>query len=79
MVRRDNLLIEISEYKGFIKCPFCQDKAMVRKNAHGQASHRCKCGKYLLFDYDNMTAKPAAPIRGATKFFTDKRIAMVTD
>ena len=65
-------MIEVSDYKGFIQCPFCKEKAMVKKSAHGQASHRCKCGKLLLFDYDSMTAEPAEPIRGATKYFTDK-------
>lgn len=73
------MLRDIDEYKGFIKCPFCKAKSMVKRDAHGQATHWCKCGKLVLFDYDRMTAEPADPIRGATKHFTDKRISMVAD
>ena len=52
---------------------------MVKKNARGQASHRCKCGKIIMFDYDKMTAVPMKPIRGAAKYFRDKTIKAVTD
>lgn len=72
-------MTEISKYKGFIECPFCGDRTMVMKGTHGRASHRCKCGKLLLFDYDRMTAERAAPLRGGTKYFKDKRISMVAD
>ena len=72
-------MTELSDYKGFIKCPFCRDKTFVKKNAHGQASHRCKCGKFILFNYDSMTAKEAVTIRGGAKYFTDNKIALVTD
>lgn len=72
-------MTEINEYKGFIECPHCRNKAMVMKSAHGQASHKCKCGKILLFDYDKMTAKTVGALRGGVKFFTDKRITMVAD
>ncbi len=72
-------MIDFNEYKGFIQCPFCRDKAMVKRNTHGQATHRCKCGKFILFDYDTMTAEQAEPLRGGAKYFTDKKIALVTD
>lgn len=62
----------VNKYKGYIKCPFCGDKTLVMKNAHGKASHKCKCGKCLLFDYDIMIAEHSAPVRGATKFFNDR-------
>lgn len=65
-------MIEISKYKGYIKCPFCGDKAMVMNDAHGRASHRCKCGKFLLFDYDKMVAEPGGVLRGAAKYFMDR-------
>lgn len=72
-------MIEIEEYKGVIPCPFCKEKTMVKKNAHGQASHRCKCGKIIMFDYDKMTAEPMKPLRGAAKYFRDKSIKTVAD
>ena len=66
-------MIEVNDYKGFIQCPFCKEKAMVKKGTRGQASHRCKCGKILMFDYDSMTAELAGPLRGGSKYFTDKK------
>ena len=65
-------LNEFEELKGFIPCPFCGKKALVKWDAHGQASHPCKCGQYLLFDYDAMTAEPTKPMRGAVKRFMDR-------
>jgi len=70
---------EIEDYRGVIPCPYCNEKTMVKKNARGQASHRCKCGKIIMFDYDKMTAIPMKPIRGAAKYFRDKTIKAVTD
>lgn len=72
-------MTEIEEYKGVITCPFCKEKTMVKRNARGQASHKCKCGKIIMFDYDRMTAEPMKPIRGAAKYFRDKAIKAVTD
>lgn len=72
-------MTEVSKYKGYIECPYCRDKTMVMNGAHGKASHRCKCGTFLLFDYDRMTAERAGPLRGGAKYFKDKEIAMVTD
>lgn len=72
-------MTEIDEYRGVINCPFCKEKTMVKNNARGQASHKCKCGKIILFDYDKMTAIPIRPIRGAAKHFRDKQIATITD
>ncbi len=62
----------VNKYKGYIKCPFCGDKTFVMKNAHGKASHKCKCGKCLLFDYDSMQANQFAPLRGGAKYFNDR-------
>ena len=65
-------LEKLEDFKGFIPCPICGAKAMVKKDAHGQASHPCKCGQFLLFDYDKMTAIPIKSYRGMSKYFMDR-------
>ena len=45
-------------------CP--KEKVVIFPGAHGCASNKCpNCGKYALFDYDNLTAKPGKACRGA--------------
>ena len=47
-------------------CP--KEKVVVFPGAHGCSSIKCpNCGKYALFDYDNLTAKPGKVCRGAGK------------
>ena len=47
-------------------CP--KEKVVVFPGAHGYTSIKCpNCGKYALFDYDNLTAKPGKVCRGASK------------
>ncbi len=46
-------------------CP--KEKVVIFPGAHGCASNKCpNCGKYALFDYDNLTAKPGKACRGAS-------------
>lgn len=46
-------------------CP--KEKVVMFPGAHGCASIKCpNCGKYALFDYDNLTAKPGKVCRGAS-------------
>ena len=46
-------------------CP--KEKVVVFPGAHGCTSIKCpNCGKYALFDYDNLTAKPGKVCRGAS-------------
>jgi DNA-directed RNA polymerase subunit RPC12/RpoP len=66
-----NLELSIKDYKGIIACPYCGEKTIVKADARGQASHHCRCGKLLLFDYDKMTASPMHPLRGAMKYFQE--------
>lgn len=46
-------------------CP--KEKVVMFPGAHGRTSIKCpNCGKYALFDYDNLTAKPGKVCRGAS-------------
>ncbi len=51
-----------------ISYPCCpKEKVVIFPGAHGYASNKCpNCGKYALFDYDNLTAKPGKACRGAS-------------
>ena len=51
-----------------IPYPCClKEKVVVFPGAHGCSSIKCpNCGKYALFDYDNLTAKPGKVCRGAS-------------
>ena len=53
--------------KGMIQFPCCtNNKALVHKGASGKASIPCtRCGKYILFDYDIMTASIISAAKGA--------------
>ncbi|MBR2602775.1 MAG: hypothetical protein IKE08_08820 [Clostridia bacterium] len=47
-------------------CP--KEKIVVFPGTYGSASIKCpNCGKYALFDYDSLTAKPGRTCRGASK------------
>ena len=54
--------------KGFISFPCCpKEKNLVYEGAHGKSSCRCaRCGKYVLFDYDEMNGHMIRAVRGAT-------------
>ena len=62
---------ESSAYKikGMISYPCCaNEKVLVYENTVGYSSCKCpRCGKYAIFDYDRMTSRPSAAIRGATR------------
>ena len=57
--------------KGQIPYPCCpKEKAMAYESSHGRASYKCpNCGKFAVFDFDEMTAYPSTAIRGATHSF----------
>lgn len=61
-----------NKYKGYIECPCCGAKTFVEKGAHGRVSTQCKCKKYLVFDYDAMTAVPAKAVRGLSQYFRSR-------
>ena len=58
-----------AEVKGMIPYPCCpKESVLVYAEAHGRCSQKCPCcGRFAVFDYDNMTAKPSRPRRGATE------------
>ena len=53
----------VEQFRDMIPYPCCpQYKAGVEMSAHGRASHPCpNCGKFVEFDYDNLTAKIVKP------------------
>ena len=55
--------------KGAIRCPVCKkEKVIAYEGASGKASVRChKCGRYLLVDWDKMTAQENEACKGAYK------------
>ena len=57
--------------KGMISYPCCpKQSAIVYEGAHGSASIQCSnCRKFLLLDYDTMTATITKPCRGAAARF----------
>lgn len=57
--------------KGQIPYPCCpKEKAMAFDSSHGRASYKCpRCGKFAIFDFDEMKAYPAQPARGASHRF----------
>ena len=61
----------VEQFRAMIPYPCCpQHKAGVEMSAHGRASHPCpNCGKFIEFDYDNLTAKIVKPFRGAAHRF----------
>lgn len=53
-------------FKGMIQYPCCSHKALVYEGASGKVSIPCtRCGKYILFDYDKMTASIGGAAKGA--------------
>ena len=57
--------------KGMIQYPCCpKQSAIVYEGARGSASIQCpNCRKFLLLDYDRMTAVITKPCRGAAARF----------
>ena len=57
--------------KGMISYPCCpKNKEMAYESARGRVSSKCpNCGKFVVFDYDLMTAEIGEPARGATHRF----------
>lgn len=47
-------------------CP--KEKVVAFPGTHGCTSVKCpNCGKYAVFDYDSLTAKPGISCRGASR------------
>lgn len=61
-------LCTAEKFRTMIPYPCCpKHKAGVEPDAHGKATHPCpKCGKFVEFDYDKLTAKVVSPTRGAS-------------
>ena len=59
------------QVKGMISFPCCpKESVMVYADAHGRVSIKCpKCGRFAVFDYDEMCAEPCKPCRGAADQF----------
>ena len=57
--------------KGQIPYPCCpKEKAMAYESSHGRASYKCpNCGKFAIFDFDEMVSHPCKPARGAAHIF----------
>lgn len=62
---------EAQQIKGMIAYPCCRNKkAMVMYGASGKATHPCpRCGKFIEFDYDKMSARITKAERGASQKF----------
>jgi hypothetical protein len=64
--------------KGMIEYPCCPKEAViVYETSRGSFSIKCpRCGKFVLFDADQMTAEICAPLKGAKdKFRRGERTA----
>ena len=61
--------INVNDLKGYIQCPCCKNKTMVEKGAKGRVIQKCSCSRFILFDYENMTARQCQSIKGATAYF----------
>ena len=57
--------------KGMIEYPCCpKETVIVYETAQGRFSSKCpRCGKFVLFDTDQMTAEICAPLKGAKDKF----------
>ncbi|MDO4977889.1 MAG: hypothetical protein Q4E53_11575 [Eubacteriales bacterium] len=55
--------------RGNIPYPCCpKEKNVVYEGAKGKNSSKCpRCGRFILFDYDQMTAAVIGQVKGATK------------
>lgn len=58
----------VERIRTMIAYPCCpKHKAGVEPDAHGKATHPCpNCGKFVEFDYDELTAKIVPPVRGVS-------------
>ncbi len=58
-----------AEVKGMISFPCCpKESVLVYAETHGRCSQKCPCcGRFAIFDYDGMTAKPCRPRKGAAE------------
>jgi len=63
--------LSLDQIKGIIQFPCCPKQTVVAAvDAHGRASVQCaNCKRFLLIDYDRMTATVTKPCKGATARF----------
>jgi hypothetical protein len=73
MIENTNLAHRI---KGYIECPHgCGEKDFVYEGSSGFVSHKCsRCGRYAMYDLDNMSAEKSKPQRGALKLLKDNTV-----
>lgn len=64
--------------KGIISFPCCiKEKIVVYEGTYGISSNKCpRCGKYAIFDYENMTSKRAETVKGVSHRFTRNNISL---
>ena len=58
------------EIKGMISYPCCEkEKIVAYKGSSGKCSIKCpQCGRYAIFDFDKMSARPGKTLRGITHY-----------
>lgn len=67
----------VEKLKGQIPFPCCsKEKAMAYESSHGRVSLKCpRCGRFAIFDFDEMIAHLAGAAKGAShKFKSENRI-----
>lgn len=67
------MVIECEELKGYIAFPCCpSQKKMVYVSGRGKVADKCpKCGKFAIFDLDEMKAELTKPFRGVVSKFNN--------
>lgn len=67
------MAMECEELKGYISFPCCpSQKKMVYASGRGRVSDKCPgCGKFAVFDLDEMKAEPAKALRGMVSKFNN--------
>lgn len=60
--------------KGMISFPCCEkEKIIVYEGACGSSSNKCpRCGKYAIFDFDEMTSTSTVAARGVSHKYKSK-------
>ena len=63
------MMEDTESFEKMIAYPCCpKEKVLVTKDSKGIISQRCpNCKKFVIFNFDNMTAHLSHPIRGAAK------------
>ena len=69
LTRRCGLIMVTEKVKGVIPCPICKKgKVIAYESASGKSSVGChNCGRYLLVDWDKLTAVENKACKNAYK------------